>query len=360
MHKGSRIRVGMMRGGTSTGYDASLQTGASLLRHLSPDKYVVHDILVGKDGTWYFNGVKRAPHQIFKHADVLLNALHGGVGENGKLQKYLDAHGIIYTGSGALASAMATNKLLAKQVLDRFGIKTPYFTHLRIEQYGSFHEKKAGTRAATHVAGSTGASHKKHHIPTAHELHHTASELFSKFPQPCVIKPVDGGSSIGVSIVQTIPDIEVALKTALEHSPVVLVEEYIQGREVTIGVIDHFRGQRYYPLLPVEIIPAPGSPFYDYAAKHSGKSLELCPGNFSPEESHVLQQAAQAVHKALGLRHYSRIDFILHPKRGVFFLEANTLPGLTPESLFPKSLAAVGASLADFADHIIQLALNKK
>jgi len=124
-------------------------------------------------------------------------------------------------------------------------------------------------------------------------------------------------------------------------------------------VLDDFRDQKYYALLPVEIIPPATHGFFNYDAKYSGVSQEICPGNFNEEEKLAIQEAAVAAHKALGLRHYSRSDFIVTPKRGVYILEVNTLPGLTPESLFPKSIEAVGFHFPHFLDHLIQLALQK-
>ena len=136
-----------------------------------------------------------------------------------------------------------------------------------------------------------------------------------------------------------------------------MVEENIKGREATCGVVDKFRGNDFYSLLPIEIIKPEKSDFFDYEAKYCGGSQEICPGNFSRDEKEAIQELAVAAHKVLGLRHYSRSDFIISPGRGIYILEVNTLPGLTAESLLPKSLQAVGCSLPDFLDHLITLAL---
>ncbi|HJZ12341.1 MAG TPA: D-alanine--D-alanine ligase, partial [Acidobacteriota bacterium] len=117
--------------------------------------------------------------------------------------------------------------------------------------------------------------------------------------------------------------------------------------------------KKHYPLLLVEIIKPAKSDFFDFDAKYSGQSDEVCPGNFTQEESEQLQRLAMIAHECLGLRHYSRSDFLLTPRRGIYILEVNTLPGLTEESLFPKSLYAVGSSLSNFLDHLISLALEK-
>jgi len=146
------------------------------------------------------------------------------------------------------------------------------------------------------------------------------------------------------------------IENALQQSDTVLVEEYIQGREATCGVIDGFRGQKTYALPPVEIIPPAHKDFFDYDAKYSGGSQKICPGRFSRSEKHELQEIAKHIHEHLGLRHYSRADFILSPKRGMYLLEVNTLPELTAESSIQKSLTAVGAPFSQFLEHIIDLA----
>ena len=185
-------------------------------------------------------------------------------------------------------------------------------------------------------------------------------EVWRTFIQPSVVKPMALGSSVGVGIARDFPTFRALILAALEKSDSALVEEYIQGREATCGVVENFRDKEIYPLFPIEIIPPPEKDFFDYQAKYSGISREICPGNFSLEEKATIQQAAALVHRILGLGHYSRSDFIVSPKRGIYFLEVNTLPGLTNESLLPKSLAAVGCSLSDFLEHLLTLALNRK
>jgi D-alanine-D-alanine ligase len=217
------------------------------------------------------------------------------------------------------------NKLLAKQYVTRLGIKTPPF----------------------HILDITDAEDRK------------LLELFRTFPQPSVIKPINKGSSVGVTVARSFNEFVEGVRNAFSYSSKVLLEAFIRGKEATVGVIDRFRGKDTYSLLPVEIIPPASCNFFDYHAKYSGESREECPGNFSSSEKSELMRLAEAVHQGLGLRHYSRSDFIVSP-RGIYFLEANTLPGLTSESLLPKSLTAVGSNLPEFLDHIITLAMERK
>ena len=143
------------------------------------------------------------------------------------------------------------------------------------------------------------------------------------------------------------------------HSSSVLVEEYIKGREATCAVVENFRGETLHALMPVEIVH-PNSEFFDYQAKYSGESQEICPANFDQKQKEEIQRMTAIAHKALQLRHYSRSDFIVSPRGEVYILETNTLPGLTEESLLPKALAAGGTKFPDFLDHLVGLAMTKK
>ncbi len=322
----SRIRVGVLRGGPSSEYDVSLKTGASVLKNLPQDKYQPVDVFISKDGVWHVHGVAKKPEQVIKHLDVVFNAMHGQFGEDGTVQKFLDTHGVKYTGSGALASAIGMNKSLSKKHYKASGLRTPIHT-----------EHRKGVNMAD-----------------------AANKIFSEFSFPFIVKPVSAGSSVGVHLVMKRDEIVPALEDALQHSDSVLVEEYIRGKEATCGVIDNFRGSALYSLPPVEIRKPAQNAFFDYDAKYSGISQEICPCNFTEAEKEEIQRLAREAHKALGLRHYSRSDFIITPKGRVYLLETNTLPGLTAESLLPKSLAAVGCNLGHFLDHILTLALAGK
>lgn len=322
----SRKKVGVLRGGPSSEYEVSLKSGKTVIDHLS-DRHEVLDIFIDKAGVWHHLGVPVQPEQVFKKVDVIFNALHGTYGEDGTVQKILDQFGIPYTGSTALASAIGMNKLLSKKVYKDHNLKTPLHTTVRRDQ----------------------------------DLVTEAVRIFRTFPMPVFVKPVSGGSSVGGSIARTLPELEIALTEAFKYDDEAIVEELIVGREATCGVVDNFRGQDIYSLLPNEIAKSKDSEFYDYKAKYlSDEPIVICPGNFAEAEKKIIQEMATKAHKALGLRHYSRSDFIVHPKRGIYILETNTLPGLTDHSHVPQSLKAIGCSLADFLDHLINLALEKK
>lgn len=320
-----KITVGVLRGGPSSEYEVSLNTGGAVLKHL-PEKYRTKDIFISKDGQWHMDGFVKEPHEILPHIDVAFNAMHGEYGEDGKVQKLLETFGTPYTGSNSLSSAVAMAKHLSKQVYEDNGIKTP----------------------ASYI------------VESDQHIDDIVKYLFENFSLPGVVKPAGAGSSVGVSIVRNYKDMPQALEKAFQYGDKVLIEEFIKGREATCGVVEDWRGQEVYSLLPIEIKPPAKNDFFDYEAKYGGQSEEICPGNFSEEDSLEIQRLAREAHKALGLRHYSRTDMIVTPRRGIYVLETNTLPGLTTESLLPKSLSAVGTEFPDFLDHIITLAMTKK
>jgi len=320
-----RIVVGVLRGGPSHEYEVSLKTGASVLSALNKDKYEPRDLFVDRAGQWHLYGVPLDPAQTLRGVDVVINAMHGQFGEDGGVQRILESLAVPYTGSRALPSAIAFDKAKTREAARALGVKV---AHGVVVDAAAIRDLEA-----------------------------TAFNLFRSVPHPSIVKPVEGGSSVGAMIADGYHALVAALRHAFAHSPRVLVEEFIKGREATVGVIDAFRGERTYALMPVEIIPPAEAAFFDYEAKYGGKSIERVPGHFTDHQKALLQNAARAVHEGLGLLHYSRSDFIVGP-RGVYFLEVNTLPGLTQESLLPKALDAVGASMPHFLDHIVSLALK--
>ncbi len=312
----------VLRGGPSREHDVSLKTGQSFLMNMPPHCEAV-DVIIGKDGLWRIDGKEITSGDLYSLTDLVINALHGDYGEDGTIQRELENAGIPYTGSGSVESRIAMNKRQTKEILTRCGIQTP--AHIVISPDEHF-----GLAAA---------------------------RVYQTLSVPCVIKPLASGSSLGVSIVDRKLLIEAAIEEARRYGPYVLAEEYIEGREATCGVLDQFRGKEVYTLPVVEIRPR--AQFFDYHSKYDGNTDEICPGRFSLFEKNEIAHAAETAHRALGLKQYSRSDFIVSPTRGIFMLEINTLPGLTEESLFPKSLKAVGSSVGEFVAHIINLSAPK-
>ncbi|MBI4135973.1 MAG: D-alanine--D-alanine ligase [Candidatus Vogelbacteria bacterium] len=322
------MRVGVLRGGPGHEYKVSLRTGESVLRHLPDGKYEGRDILIDKNGLWHLAGLPAAPSRIAKQVDVFFNALHGEFGEDGQVQRILDSFEVPYTGSGLAASALAMRKDSAKNLFRQVGLRVPPGLAL-VSSNGQWSDFAAA-----------------------------ADQVFQKVSPPWVVKPTNRGSSVGLYFARTVRELAAALAAASAYSDTLLVEHYLRGREATCGVVDNFRGLDCYPLPPIEIRKPGGKSVWTYDDKYSGETEEICPGAFSVAEKQEIMRMAVAAHQALGLRHYSRSDFILTP-HGIYLLETNSLPGLTAESLLPKALAAVGTSYADFLDHVITLAVGR-
>ncbi len=319
------VRVAVLRGGPSSEYEVSLKSGGTVLKSLPP-QYKGSDILIDRKGVWHLGGVASQPHHILNQHDVVFNALHGEYGEDGTVQKLLESFSVPYTGSRRVASAIGIHKVLSKEAFLRAGILTPRHRIISLE-------RKVGDQIF---------------------------EVFRTFSMPAVIKPTKLGSSVGITIARDFASLEKGIRDVLFRAPEVMIEEFVSGKEVTCGVVENFRGSSIYPLFPVEIVPPGTCDFFDYHAKYSGESHEICPARLSSYERETIQDLAVAAHRAIGARHYSRSDFIITPRGNIYILEINTLPGLTTESLLPKSIHAVGSTLSHFFDHVLTSALRNR
>ena len=248
-------------------------------------------------------------------ADIAFMALHGENGENGKVQAALDLFGIKYTGSDYLSSAIAMNKGIAKQFFRANGIPTPNGLAMTKEKRNDNFEELG-------------------------------------LSLPVIVKPCCGGSSIGVTIVRSAEEFKAALDEAFHWEDELIIEEFVQGREFSCGVIEG-------KALPViEIAPLQG--FYDYKNKYkAGSAVETCPADIPEEMSKQMQAYAEAAAKAIGLDTYSRSDFLISDSGKMYCLESNTLPGMTPTSLLPQEAAAVGISFNQLCEKIIEISMKR-
>ncbi len=293
-----KIKVGVLRGGPSEEYDVSMKTGAhalSILRSM-PEKFEPVDILISKEGDWHIGGLRRTPHKAVLNLDLVVNALHGKYGEDGQVQKFLEDLKVPYTGSTPSGSHDAFNKERAKEKYVFSGLLTP-----------------------------------KHELITKENFNDdTLIHIIRNYLQPVVVKPASNGSSIGVHLARSLAELKLAIKESLIHSPKVLVEEHIKGREATCVVLEGARGEKYYAFAPT--------------------------GGLSAAENKMVEEIAKTAHEALGLRHYSSSDFIVTPKSRVYILETDSQPAFHLESKLSESLKSTGWKDEEFLGHIINLA----
>ena len=248
-------------------------------------------------------------------ADIVFMALHGENGENGKLQAAFDLLGVKYTGSDYLSSAIAMNKGMAKKLFVEAGIPTPKGIAMTRET-----REDDVTKLNLHL--------------------------------PCVVKPCCGGSSIGVTIVRDAAEFKAALDEAFRWEDELVIEEFVEGREFSVGVIEG----KALPVIEIAAIQG----FYDYKNKDkAGSAVETCPAELPEDVSAQMRHYAEEVAKVIGLDTYSRSDFLLDKDGNMFCLEANTLPGMTPTSLLPQEAAVVGVNFNELCEKLIDISMKK-
>ncbi len=296
-------RVGVLMGGASSEREISLRSGEAVISALKDEKYDVFamDIRDGLDDVR--KRLKKA------QINVAFIALHGCFGEDGTIQKLLESLNIPHTGSGVEANVLALNKVASRKIFEDNDIAVPEY------------------RVVTSQAEAEG----------------------NNFHFPLVVKPSSQGSSIGLSIVENKKDLPRAIKSAFSYDKKVIVEEYIEGKEITVGILDD------QPLPVIQIIPK--RKFYDYQAKYeAGMSNYFVPARLSNDEYLKAQEAGLSAHRCLGCRAFSRVDMIMSKGEPVV-LELNTIPGLTFNSLLPKAAQAAGISFNQLCVRLIKLAI---
>lgn len=340
------MKIVVLAGGNSTERDVSLSSGSMIYRALMSrgHRAILLDVYLGyegeldhifdrdldwaaqvraigeknpdpeelkslrKDGGKKFFGPNVL--ELCEQADCVFLALHGSNGENGKIQACLELMGIPYTGTDYVSSAMAMDKGISKDIFKAYGIPTPVGIRL-----------KKGDRESERI------------------------------PFPCVVKASCEGSSVGVSIARNEQEYLAAKEEAFRYGDEAIIEQYIKGREFSVGVMDG----RALPV--IEMIPK--MEFYDYKAKYQvGSAIEVCPAQLSQEKTREIQDISERVFRVLRLKSYARIDFMMSETEEVFCLEANTLPGMTATSLLPQEAAAAGMDFAELCQRILDYAFR--
>lgn len=347
--------IWVLCGGPSTEFKVSLSSGRVVCERIRLDEYVVRPVVITRSRRWILaervlekdsdrawlatffkmaadpsstkvglDVAEAAARMIGEGVHCAFLALHGQFGEDGAVQGFLETLGIPYTGSGVLASAIAFHKILSLDIFRGAGLTTP-----------------RGMRV---------------HRETA------ISEILEQLQLPVFVKPVRGGSSVGMSYVEKEEDLAPAIALALATDTEALVEEKVDGVEVSCGVLDLVRDGNIVstPLPPTEIRPLE-SAYFDYEAKYRpGKSKEITPANLQPTIIRKIQLCALRAHQALGCEGMSRTDMIVREDGEPVVLETNTIPGMTPTSLLPQQAEAIGMSFADFLDALIRHASQRE
>jgi D-alanine-D-alanine ligase len=307
-----KLTVALLAGGISSEREVSLQSGDQVYEALDKDKYQIRRY-----------DPKTDLGRLVKDAsgiDVALIILHGPYGEDGTVQGLLDLLGIPYQGSGVLGSALAMNKAVTKKLYENARLPVPpYIIYDRNDNVN-------------------------------------VDACVKQLGLPLVVKPVSGGSSVGMSIVRSAGDLQDALDKAIVYDNAVMAESYIAGTELTAGVI----GNKKLKALPIiEIVPNQSREFFDYEAKYTpGVTQEICPARIDDELTQRTQSYAKIAHQALYCRGYSRTDMILID-REIYVLETNTIPGMTATSLLPQAAQVGGLSFSQLMDNLIELALEE-
>ena len=333
----TKLRITVLMGGASSERDVSLASGVRIAQALRERGHTVTsldaagDVLLPEaERAMLAGAMKTAPPSLealarlrvpatlgerpeVRDADVVFLGLHGGQGEDGTVQALLDLASVTYTGSGHLASALAMDKDLSKKLF-----------------------RAASVRTADWLM-----------VPA------TEDEIESALGLPVIVKPSKQGSTVGLSIVKTREQIAPAIALARKYDDEVMIERFIPGRELTVGILGDT------PLAVGEIIPK--HEIYDYECKYTaGMAVEVFPAKLDKEQTATVQQQALAAFRSLKLGGYARIDFRMSPDGHFYCLEANTLPGMTELSLIPQSAAACGIAFGDLCERVVRLAIDER
>lgn len=325
-----KIKVAVIGGGLSNERAVSLRSAKQVFDNLPRNKYSPTLIDIKKDGRWLYDNKK--PVKLYdskfgykksdlRKFDVAFIALHGRFGEDGRIQALLEIIGLPYTGSGVMASSLALNKVKTNEVVKSVGVHTPKSLVLE----NNFSNVKILKKVITF---------------------------------PCFVKPNQSGSSVGIYKVNDMKELATAIKLAFKEDNTVLVDEYIKGREITCGIMGNSSHREMIILPPVEIVSK--NNFFDYESKYDENLVdEICPAPITKDQAKKVQELSKQIHLLIGCDGLTRTDFILKDNK-FYFLEINTIPGMTAESICPKEAKAAGISFGRFLDKQVEFALKNK
>ncbi|MBU0545667.1 D-alanine--D-alanine ligase [Patescibacteria group bacterium] len=333
-----KMKIGVLVGGPSSERAVSLITGKAIFDNLNRKKYLPSLIEMGKDSSFNLiikKGKKKLDflNKDRKRFDLIFIALHGTPGEDGTVQGMLEMLGIPYTGSETMSSAISMNKVFSAQIYHANDLPSPVFVNFKKNGWKEYKDK-------------------------------ILQDVSEKVGYPAVIKPVDQGSAVGVSIVRNEEELVKFVDKTIKKFTWLMIQEFINGQEATCGIIE--KESQILPFPPTRIVANLGE-FYDYKSKYSkGGSTHICPADFSEEINTKIQNLAISAHRVLGCRGMSRTDIFVSNKKDaqgakkLYIIETNTIPGMTPTSLFPEAAGKIGIDFGEMLDLIIEASLYDK
>lgn len=308
----SGIRIAVLRGGPSSHYEHSLKTGEHVLSALRelPDYYPI-DIFISREGDWHRDGLVEEPHHALRHIDLIWNALHGTYGSDGEVQKILEGVKIPYTGASAVASILASNRDMARNLYRSHSMRVP--THEMLSE-GDFDEAKI-------------------------------VEIFRNYMHPVVVRPASIHHSLGARVAQSFGELKDAVKETFRQSPRVIVEEGIEGDKVLCAVLEGAKNEKIYAFEPIKLPASAGGSSNEPSKKLTKPVLK------------TIEEMSKKAHEVLGLRHYSLSHFVVSPKGRVYILETEAHPAFHKDSNVQRTLERFGWRHHDFVNHVIKLSL---
>ena len=322
--------IAVLAGGFSGEYEISIKSAHMLMQNINKEKYNAYLVCISLE-KWVYIDDNNKETAVDKNDfsitaenkkiifDCVLNIIHGTPGEDGKIQGYLDMMGIPHTSCNHYVSALTFNKAYCNYVVENLGVSVPRSVHLFKKD--------------------------KYHV----------GKIVEKIKLPAFVKPCNGGSSFGTSKVKTAADMKKAIELAFSVDDEILVEEFINGTEITCGLFRHKNQLIVFPI--TEIVPK--TEFFDYEAKYQGMSEEITPARISAEATALCSATSSFLYNKLNCKGVVRIDYILTKGGKMFFLEVNTVPGMSEMSIVPQQAKVFGYKLPDFLDMLIEDAMSK-
>lgn len=322
-----KTRVGVLRGGVGPEYNTSLETGSYVLANIPKDKYKPVDILIDREGVWHQNGVPFSPEDLKEYIDVVFNTLHGIDGEDGRIQNFLESIDVPFIGSDSLSSALTGNKTATKERLNAIGYKTPKYLVLQDLGRNLNEEEKL-----------------KH-------IRRKAMEVFKKMSGPWIVKPILGAASTNIYLVTTFSELIIILDDLSDSFNEILVEEYINGKEVATAILNNFRGQEHYAM-PIHEVLNKIDEEAVCGPRGMCKHRIYVVGNDNNQKKKI-EAMTKDLHKEFGLKDFSLIEYVIDSKGEIYVIEIDSVPILGKGTPIHAMLESVGIDACDFIDHLI-------